>query len=320
MTQAPTSGPLSASDIAHVRDYWSAICDSDWHLIPANIRDDLEERFVSVGLAEWRAVTDDDLEGTFAYERGIEKGRSCLDLTALGHLAFKSDADGWMPWSGETRGPVDGAGVLCDFIMSDDREYLNQKPPRFWHLVSKWRPSLSPTTPVEASGFIATLTEGQRADALSYGGEDTHPQPSGETRDAVAEAKRELDRAEAQDHRTVSVRVGTMRSLLSARPLALGSQHSGGEVVSYRQWCMSDKPHQGGWWQLIEKHDGDHAIATGGGKNLRPLYDTAPARAEALSAAANEVRKLKPREERLGGQTFKYVKLSDVLDILEDRA
>jgi|GEM_PF-1875057 len=149
MTQAPTPGPLSGDDIGYVRDYWSAICDSDWHLIPADIRDDLEERLVAVGLAEWRAVTDDDLEDTFAYERGIEKGRSCLDLTALGHLAFKSDADGWMPWSGGEN-PVPGKRV--DAEGSRFAAPLRDTPSDQvrWDRVARFR--LAPTAPVEASG------------------------------------------------------------------------------------------------------------------------------------------------------------------------
>lgn len=38
----------------------------------------------------------------------------------------------------------------------------------------------------QPSGFIATLTDDQRAEILEYTGDDTHPQPSGETREAVA--------------------------------------------------------------------------------------------------------------------------------------
>lgn len=108
---APVSGrPLTAEDVEIIRDYWSAYADADWHLIPEAIRDDFDARLVAVGLAEWRAVTADDLDDAFAHDRGLEAGGSCLDLTALGYLAFKADADGWMPWSGGEN-PVPGQRV-----------------------------------------------------------------------------------------------------------------------------------------------------------------------------------------------------------------
>jgi len=112
---APVSGrPLTAEDVEIIRDYWSAYADADWHLIPEAIRDDFDARLVAVGLAEWRAVTADDLDDAFAHDRGLEAGGSCLDLTALGYLAFKADADGWMPWSGGEN-PVPGQRVECRF-------------------------------------------------------------------------------------------------------------------------------------------------------------------------------------------------------------
>ena len=108
---APVAGrPLTAEDVEIIRDYWSAYADADWHLIPEAIRDDFDARLVAVGLAEWRAVTADDLDDAFAHDRGLEAGGSCLDLTALGYLAFKADADGWMPWSGGEN-PVPGQMV-----------------------------------------------------------------------------------------------------------------------------------------------------------------------------------------------------------------
>ena len=108
---APAAGrPLTAEDVEIIRDYWSAYADADWHLIPEAIRDDFDARLVAVGLAEWRAVTADDLDDAFAHDRGLEAGGSCLDLTALGYLAFKADADGWMPWSGGEN-PVPGQMV-----------------------------------------------------------------------------------------------------------------------------------------------------------------------------------------------------------------
>lgn len=107
----PAAGrPLTAEDVEIIRDYWSAYVDADWHLIPEAIRDDFDARLVAVGLAEWRAVTADDLDDAFAHDRGLEAGGSCLDLTALGYLAFKADADGWMPWSGGEN-PVPGQMV-----------------------------------------------------------------------------------------------------------------------------------------------------------------------------------------------------------------
>lgn len=110
---APVAGrPLTAEDVEIIRDYWSAYADADWHLIPEAIRDDFDARLVAVGLAEWRAVTADDLDDAFAHDRGLEAGGSCLDLTALGYLAFKADADGWIfNTEGWAENPVPGTTV-----------------------------------------------------------------------------------------------------------------------------------------------------------------------------------------------------------------
>ena len=257
-TQAPTPGPLSGDDIGYVRDYWSAICDSDWHLIPADIRDDLDERLVAVGLAEWRAVTDDDLEDTFAYERGIEKGRSCLDLTALGHLAFKSDADGWMPWSGGEN-PVDyrqnvevryrdGRIVQCA-AGTQDWTRLSENGEDATDIIAF---RLAPTAPVEASG--SEREHGPKcwggtsfSDEMAHcycGSTDLRPQPSGETREAVRLALEDadaLDRVseEADDNQwqdwAATMRQAASRirrlALLSTSPLALGGQQGDSETL-----------------------------------------------------------------------------------------
>lgn len=129
---APVAGrPLTAEDVEIIRDYWSAYADADWHLIPEAIRDDFDARLVAVGLAEWRAVTADDLDDAFAHDRGLEAGGSCLDLTALGYLAFKADADGWMPWSGGEN-PV--PGVRVDVRFRDGGIRLNDQ-----HSDKRWR-------------------------------------------------------------------------------------------------------------------------------------------------------------------------------------
>ncbi len=185
---------------------------------------------------------------------------------------------------------------------------------------------LSPTAPVEASGsedlarkltairdkFLMPTPDKDFTDyaIITRCIEALRPQ-RGETREIVEEWAAMARRATPPTGcllRYVPISEGeinAIEALLSARPLALGGQHSGGEwrcedcgaqadewfdccknparaeaqdegaagePVAYRQWCQSDKPHQGGWWQLIDKHDGDHAIATGGGKSLRPLY------------------------------------------------
>ena len=117
---APVAGrPLTAEDVEIIRDYWSAYADADWHLIPEAIQDDFDARLVAVGLAEWRAVTADDLDDAFAHDRGLEAGGSCLDLTALGYLAFKADADGWMPWSGGEN-PVGETKIDVRFASRDE--------------------------------------------------------------------------------------------------------------------------------------------------------------------------------------------------------
>lgn len=91
----------------------------------------------------------------------------------------------------------------------------------------------------QPSGFLATLTDEQRTAALSHTGGDTHPQPSGEAREAVA---RIIDPAswELWDARPTFLpssrldsfdKADAIFALLCARPapVASGGQHSSGE-------------------------------------------------------------------------------------------
>lgn len=89
----------------------------------------------------------------------------------------------------------------------------------------------------QPSGFIATLTDDQRAAALAHTGDDTHPQPSGETREAlgdlIASNLLRLACRHKRDAKTFAEDgldfADAILALLSARPPALGGQQGSGE-------------------------------------------------------------------------------------------
>lgn len=87
---AAKSGFIPVDGASIVRDYWSAICDCDWHEVPEAIRDTYEDTLISQGLAVWDAVDDDDLDNPFAEEIGIVPGGSVMRLTPAGRAAFAS--------------------------------------------------------------------------------------------------------------------------------------------------------------------------------------------------------------------------------------
>ena len=91
----------------------------------------------------------------------------------------------------------------------------------------------------QPSGFLATLTDEQRTAALSHTGGDTHPQPSGETREAVRLALEDADALErvseeADDNQwpdwaaTMRQAASRIRRLALIRPALVtsGGQHS----------------------------------------------------------------------------------------------
>ena len=88
MVHSAEDGSIPVDGASIVRDYWSAICDCDWHEVPEAIRDTYEDTLISQGLAVWDAVDDDDLDNAFAEEIGIVPGGSVLRLTPAGRAAF----------------------------------------------------------------------------------------------------------------------------------------------------------------------------------------------------------------------------------------
>jgi hypothetical protein len=90
MVHSAEGGSIPVDGASIVRDYWSAICDCDWHQVPEDVRDTYEDAIISQGLAVWDAVDDDDLDNPFAEEIGIVPGGSVLRLTPAGRAAFLS--------------------------------------------------------------------------------------------------------------------------------------------------------------------------------------------------------------------------------------
>lgn len=243
-TQAPTPGPLTAESV-------KLLVKGDLLML-----DGQPVRFLNLFMGGIRA---DD---------GSDKRISALPPDRFAFIG-RPDESGWMPWSG-SENPFGQTIVSVRLATGAEvTKRADHFPKVAWSNIITH--ALAPTAPVEASGSDwKQAASGKRlvANLASYCGGETpgctdispccdclkqanvfergadpfgayvthlgdllRPQPSGETREAVAEAQRELDRAEAQDHRTVSVRIGTMRALLSARPLALGGQQGDSETL-----------------------------------------------------------------------------------------
>ncbi len=67
---------------------WNAFCDCDYHDIGVSY-DDFVGFGESNGFFKLRAVEPDDLDDSFAYERGIEEGGSVWELTDKGRDLFR---------------------------------------------------------------------------------------------------------------------------------------------------------------------------------------------------------------------------------------
>lgn len=149
-----------------------------------------------------------------------------------------------------------------------------------------------------AGSYGDTLTDEQVADELEawLAANPLRPQPSGETREAVARLTAGLESAHP-NHKTMFVYVDDLRqalALLSARPLALGGQQGeGGDRVNPSAMeGFAYVPLKGGAYpaELIEYLNG---YITGGSGRCREslegmgvLFGTTPARAEAQDEGA----------------------------------
>lgn len=71
-----------------LRALWHVFCDAD--PVPPEFVDEME----AAGFATLRPVTKDDLEESFAAERGIEAGGSVWVLTAAGQLLLDATQGG----------------------------------------------------------------------------------------------------------------------------------------------------------------------------------------------------------------------------------
>ncbi len=65
-----------------LRAYWHDRCDAD------PVPDEFDDEMEAAGYISARAVTDDDLDESFAYERGIFPGGMVWELTSAGRAAL----------------------------------------------------------------------------------------------------------------------------------------------------------------------------------------------------------------------------------------
>lgn len=142
--QTPAAGPLTAESVALLKK-------GDW----------LRAIDTTCNFCAGEVLT---FEGLGPLNECMVNGMSWMAsrFTFLG----RPDQDGWIAHDGEVKGPVDGSGILCDFIMSDGREYLAQKHPRFWHLVSKWRPHLP--SPASSSSVVQGDAGGVEREPITH--------------------------------------------------------------------------------------------------------------------------------------------------------
>lgn len=75
-----------ASEV-ELRAYWAAFCDCD------STPDDFQDRMEIAGLIYLDAVTEDDLDNSFASELGIDPGGTVWRLTDRGSQAYATPSD-----------------------------------------------------------------------------------------------------------------------------------------------------------------------------------------------------------------------------------
>ena len=83
MTPEEIARGLTKAQREDLTGNWDAACDCDWADITTDPCD-FFERQEAMGFAQCVPVTEDDIDGDFAWERGIEIGGSMWELTTLG--------------------------------------------------------------------------------------------------------------------------------------------------------------------------------------------------------------------------------------------
>ena len=74
---------LTKAQREHLTTNWDAACDCDWGDVTTETSN-FFERQEAAGFAQCVHVTEDDVDGDFAWERGIEIGGRMWELTPLG--------------------------------------------------------------------------------------------------------------------------------------------------------------------------------------------------------------------------------------------
>lgn len=274
MTQAHTPGPLSAEDelierglrtirtydaVRYLRDALTAttarLTGYDWNADPESITKQQGDAFSAAD----RVFA--DLESEVAAYPDIDLPR-CEACNGTGKIEEPARTEGANQHSACVRScdECDGCGFAPD-------------------------PELAPTAPVEASG--SGREHGPKcwgktsiSDEMMYCYCGSTDSPPGETREALDRLKMA---AHVYEDDEMAADCATLEALLSARPLALGGQHSGGEVA---RWGLKD---DNGVVQCLTYDDKVAAEVAANRCSVRltpfPLYTT-PARAEAQDEGA----------------------------------
>lgn len=214
MTQAPTPGPLSGDDDMKL-------------LIAHTIIEDLRAQHPGI------KQIDNERGDIWLPGGSTPQSSGCIvDIHSVAQAVEHEVRASLSPTA-----PVEASGserdrlkrAIADGISNGYEQYDDASPAQRerYDMAAEAVLNLRP----QPSGFLETLTDEQRIAALSHTGGDTHPQPSGETREAVAEI---IEAAIVRHDPAIPLDstlddADRILALIRPAPVASGGQHSSGE-------------------------------------------------------------------------------------------